>query len=127
MFRTLVFSAAAFCLAAGPGLAQQPAPTPAPGQDIQLTIKSGVARRLTVAVPTLDAPGTAALQAQVTDPFTATLRSDLEYAGAFVVAESALYPQGYRDPSTQEAPKFSSTAGVPSAATRSRSRAAFGT
>jgi hypothetical protein len=103
MFRPFVFIAALFCLLAAPAFGQQPVPTPAPGQDIQLTIKSGVARRLTVAVPALDAPGTAALQAQVTDPFTATLRSDLEYAGAFVVAEPALYPQGYRDPSTQDA------------------------
>ncbi len=37
------------------------------------------------------------------EPFTATLRSDLEYAGAFAVAEPSLYPAGYRDPSTQEA------------------------
>ena len=83
--------------------AQAPAPTPAPADDIQVTIRGGAERRLSIAVPALFAPGTAALQAQVVEPFTATLRSDLEYAGAFAVAEPALYPTGFRDPSTQEA------------------------
>ena len=85
--------------------AQTPAPTPIPGpaEDIQITIRGGAERRLSIAVPALFAPGTAALQAQVVDPFTATLRSDLEYAGAFAVAEPALYPTGFRDPSTTEA------------------------
>ena len=49
-------------------------------------------------MPALLAPGTAALQAKVAEPFTATLRSDLEYSGAFAVAEPAHYPAGYRDP-----------------------------
>jgi TolB protein len=97
------FTAALLAAAAAPLAGQAPAPTPAPAEDIQVTIKGSGARRLTVAVPPLDAPGAAALQAQVTDPFTATLRSDLEYAGAFAVAEPAIYPQGYRDPSTQDA------------------------
>jgi TolB protein len=83
--------------------AQTPAPTPAPAEDIQVTIRGGAERRLSIAVPDLFAPGAAALQAKVADPFTATLRSDLEYAGAFAVAEPAIYPQGFRDPSTQEA------------------------
>jgi TolB protein len=85
--------------------AQAPAPTPvpAPAEDIQITIRGAAERRLSIAVPALFATGTAALQAQVVDPFTATLRSDLEYAGAFAVAEPALYPAGGRDPSTAEA------------------------
>jgi TolB protein len=83
--------------------AQAPAPTPAPAEDIQITIRGAAERRLSIAVPALNAPGTAALQAQVVEPFTATLRSDLEYAGAFAVAEPALYPAGVRDPSTVEA------------------------
>jgi len=79
--------------------AQAPAPTPAPAEDIQITIRGGAGRRLAVAIPPLYAPGTAGLQAKVADPFTATLRSDLEYAGAFTVAEPALYPAvQYRDP-----------------------------
>ncbi len=85
-----------------PLAAQAPAPTPAPADDIQITIRGGGQRRLAVAVPPLLAPGTAALQAKVADPFTATLRSDLEYAGAFAVAEPALYPSGYRDPTTPD-------------------------
>jgi TolB protein len=84
--------------------AQTPAPTPvpAPAEDIQITIRGGAERRLSIAVPALFAPGTAALQAQVVEPFTATLRADLEYAGAFAVAEPALYPTGQRDPTTAE-------------------------
>jgi len=104
MFRRLL-SAAALAAAALPLLAQAPPPTPAPApaEDIQITIKGGEGRRLTVAIPALFAPGTAGLQDKVADPFTATLRSDLEYAGAFAVAEPALYPAGYRDPTTPEA------------------------
>ncbi|MFY9552440.1 MAG: hypothetical protein WAU32_14940 [Thermoanaerobaculia bacterium] len=101
-FRTFLAGALLLGAAAAPVLCQAPAPTPAPADDIQITIKGAGARRLAVAVPALDAPGTAALQAQVVDPFTATLRSDLEYAGAFAVAEPALYPQGSRDPSTSD-------------------------
>jgi TolB protein len=89
-------------LASLPLAAQAPVPTPAPADDIQITIRGGGERRLAVAVPPLLAPGTSALQAKVADPFTATLRSDLEYAGAFAVAEPALYPAGHRDPTTPE-------------------------
>ena len=97
-------AALALLIAAPAARAQAPAPTPAPaGQDIQITIKGAAERRLPIAVPALSVSGTAALQAQVVDPFTATLRSDLEYAGAFAVAEPALYPTGFRDPSTTEA------------------------
>jgi TolB protein len=98
--------AAALLLLAGlPLAAQAPTPpiTPAPGEDIQIVIKGGGERRLAVAVPSLYAPGTAALQAKVADPFTATLRSDLEYAGAFAVTDSAHYPSGFRDPTTPDA------------------------
>ena len=86
--RTLL-ALVALALGAAAGVrAQAPAPTPlpAPAEDIQITIRGGAERRLSIAVPALFAPGTAALQAQVVDPFTATLRSDLEYAGAFAVA-----------------------------------------
>ncbi len=83
--------------------AQAPAPTPAPADDIQIVIKGGGERRLAVAVPSLYAPGSAALQDKVVEPFTATLRSDLEYAGAFSVTEPAHYPSGFRDPTTPEA------------------------
>jgi TolB protein len=88
-----------------PSAAQTPPPqiTPMPGDDIQIVIKGGGERRLAVAVPSLFAPGTAALQARVADPFTATLRSDLEYAGAFALAEPSHYPSGFRDPTTPEA------------------------
>ncbi|HTY42199.1 MAG TPA: hypothetical protein VMH79_10035 [Thermoanaerobaculia bacterium] len=104
MPRSLVAAAAAFALARL-AFAQQPAPTPAPasGDDIQIVIKGGPERRLAVAVPALFAPGNAALQAKVVDPFTATLRSDLEYAGAFSVTDPAHYPTGYRDLTTPDA------------------------
>ena len=103
--RTLLALGAALGLC-GAALAQAPpatTPIPGPAEDIQITIRGGAERRLSIAVPALFAPGAAALQAQVVDPFTATLRSDLEYAGAFAVAEPALYPAGFRDPSTAEA------------------------
>jgi len=106
MFRRLAFTAAALCiLACGPPLlAQAPPPTPAPADDIQVVIKGGTERRLAVAVPPLYAPGTAALQAKVVEPFTATLRTDLEYAGAFSVTDPAHYPSAteFRDPTTPE-------------------------
>jgi TolB protein len=104
-FRTNLV-AALLLLAGLPVAAQTPRPppiTPGPGEDIQIVIKGGGERRLAVAVPSLYAPGTAALQAKVADPFTATLRSDLEYAGAFALAEPAHYPSGFRDPTTPEA------------------------
>jgi TolB protein len=94
-------------LATAPAVAQTTPPpqiTPGPGDDIQIVIKGGAERRLAVAVPALFAPGTAALQAKVTDGFTATLRSDLEYAGAFALADPAHYPpSGFREPATPEA------------------------
>ena len=94
---------AAAALSSRPLAAQAPPPTPRPAEDIQIVIKRGTERRLAVAVPALFAPGTAALQAKVADPFTATLRSDLEYAGAFALADPAHYPSGTRDPSAPEA------------------------
>jgi len=106
MFRRLAFTAAALWILASarPLTAQAPAPTPAPADDIQVVIKGGGERRLAVAVPPLYAPGTAALQAKVVEPFTATLRSDLEYAGAFAVTDPAHYPSAteFRDPTTPE-------------------------
>ena len=106
MLRRLVLAAAALSIlaAARPLFAQAPAPTPAPADDIQVVIKGGGDRRLAVAVPALYAPGTAALQAKVVEPFTATLRSDLEYAGAFSVTDPAHYPSSaHNDPTTPEA------------------------
>ena len=106
MFRRLALTAAALWILASvrPLSAQAPAPTPAPADDIQVVIKGGGERRLAVAVPSLYAPGTAALQAKVVEPFTATLRSDLEYAGAFSVTDPAHYPSAteFRDPTTPE-------------------------
>jgi TolB protein len=106
MHRTrLLFWLALFCLAGSAARAQAPpsAATPRPAEDIQIVIRGTTGRQLAVAVPALDAPGTAALQAKVADPFTATLRSDLDYAGAFAIADPAHYPTGYRDPTTPEA------------------------
>ncbi len=94
---------AALALSSLPLAAQAPAPaTPGPADDIQIVIKGGGQRRLAVAVPALYAPGTSALQARVADPFTGTLRSDLEYAGAFTIADPAHYPSGSRDTLTPE-------------------------
>src|SRR5262245_3745106 len=95
--------AVAVLLAALPLAAQTPpAPTPAPAEDIQVTIRGAAERRLPIAVPELFAPGNAAIEAKIAEPFTATLRSDLEYVGAFVVAEPALYPPAGKDPTTPD-------------------------
>jgi TolB protein len=106
MHRLSPFAAvASFLVLSAPALAQTPpAPRITPGgEDIQIVIKGGAERRLAVAVPPLNAPGTAALQAKVADPFTATLRSDLEYAGAFTVGDPVHYPPPpYKDPTTPD-------------------------
>ena len=95
--------AAVILLGALPLAAQTPpAPTPAPAEDIQVTIRGAAERRLPIAVPELFAPSNAAIEAKIAAPFTATLRSDLEYVGAFAVAEPALYPPGGKDPTTPD-------------------------
>ena len=97
-------AAAVLAFAAMHAAAQAPPPAQTPSADeIQIVIKGGAERRLAVAVPALYAPGTAALQAKVVDPFTATLRSDLEYNGSFLVTDPAHYPTGFRDPTTPDA------------------------
>jgi TolB protein len=82
--------------------AQAPTPTPGPGQEMVLKITKEAGRRLPLAIPPLSAPGVAAMQSKLVEPFTATLRSDLEYTGLFVIADPAHYPIGSRDPSTAE-------------------------
>ena len=79
-----------------------PTPTPAP-QELEITIRKNEVRRLAVAVPELLPSGTAALTSAVVGPFTATLRSDVEYAEVFALADPALYPAGQRDPTAPEA------------------------
>jgi TolB protein len=70
-------------------------------QDLWISINKPTARKLAVAVPELTTAGT--VRSSVSDPFTGTLRSDLEYSGAFVIADPAHYPTGFRDPTTQDA------------------------
>ena len=82
--------------------AAQTAQTPQ-NQDLWISINKPAARKVAIAVPDLLTPGTATLKSTVTDPFTATLRSDLEYSGAFGVADPAHYPAAQRDPTTPEA------------------------
>ena len=67
-----------------------------------LKITKEAGRKLPLAVPPLSAPGVPAMQSKIVDPFTATLRSDLEYTELFVIAPPAQYPSGSRDPSTKE-------------------------
>lgn len=71
-------------------------------QDLWISLNKPTARKLAVAVPELATPGTATLKTSVSDPFTATLRSDLEYSGAFAIADPAHYPPGAREPTTPE-------------------------
>lgn len=84
-----------------PLAAQAPRPTPPPAE-LEFKITKGAGRKFAIAVPSLSAPGMAAIQSKVTEPFTATLRSDLEYSGVFSVADPANYPSGSREPKTAE-------------------------
>lgn len=70
-------------------------------QDLWISINKPTARKQAIAVPDLTVPGT--LKTSVSDPFTATLRSDLEYSGVFVIADPAHYPTGFRDPTAPDA------------------------
>jgi TolB protein len=99
------FLAAGLLFAAARLAAQQttPIPTPPPGGGLVLKITKEGGRRMPLAVPPLLAPGMAAVQSKVIDPFTATLRADLEYAQVFTVVDAALYPSGFREPNTQQA------------------------
>jgi len=92
------FAAAAFAAAVSVR-GQQPAPIPtaAPGGGITLKITKEGGRRAPLAVPPLTIAGMVALQLKVIDPFTATLRSDLEYAQVFTIVDPALYPAGFRE------------------------------
>jgi len=104
MRRFFRLSTAAACFAAALPLAAQPRPIPTPtAQELELTISKGSARKLALAVPELATPGTSAMRSRVAEPFTATLRSDLEYSGVFAVTDPANDPVGFREPTTTEA------------------------
>jgi len=81
-----------------------PAGTPAVQQpgDVSLVISQGRGAKVPVAVPPAIAPITPELQAQVADPFHATLSDDLAGSSVFVVTDPALYPKGARPPATRE-------------------------
>jgi TolB protein len=99
LFAILVFAGAVPL--AGQTAVATPAP-PSQGQEMVLKITKEAGRKLPLAIPPLSAPGVAAMQSRVVEPFTASLRSDLEYTGIFVIADPAHYPSGSRDPSTVE-------------------------
>src|SRR5439155_26527503 len=105
--KNLALLLAGFVFAASaplPGQTPQPTPVPPtqPGQEMVLKITKEAGRKQSFAIPSLLAPGAAAMQSRVVEPFTASLRSDLEYTGLFVIADPAHYPTGSRDPSTVE-------------------------
>ena len=87
----------------------QTTPVPAaPGQEIRITV-GGTGRRLPLAVPDLLAPGLAAVQARIAQPFSATLRSDLEYAGVFVITDPVHYPSSRELATSQDADRWLGT------------------
>ncbi|HTO75960.1 MAG TPA: hypothetical protein VMQ61_07780 [Thermoanaerobaculia bacterium] len=86
----------------GQAKAPTPAPTAAP-QEVEITIRKEGFRRLALAVPELSPSGSAALTSAVVGPFTATLRSDVEYSDVFVLADTSLYPAAQRDPTAPDA------------------------
>jgi TolB protein len=97
---SVLLALAASSALALPAMAQQPQKQQ--NQDLWISINKPTARKVAVAVPDLVTPGTATLKSTLSDPFIATLKSDLEYSGAFSVADPAHYPQGFRDPTTPE-------------------------
>jgi TolB protein len=104
MRRTLAVLIALAALTTLPRLARAQAgqaPQSQENQDLWISINKPTARKAAVAVPELLVPGT--MKTSVSDPFTATLKSDLEYSGVFVVADPAHYPAGFRDPTAQDA------------------------
>lgn len=106
---------AAIFFAGGSLLAQQPAPAPPPPvtttssptaaapaltpqtSQLWLELNKPTAARLPLALPTTVAMGGAAVEASVGTPFYSTLKSDLDYEGAFTIVDPSLYPRGYRD------------------------------
>ena len=81
--------------------AQTPAP-PRESQELWLELNKAVAKKLSVALPATIAPAGPAIESQVRQPFYDTLKSDLEYVGAFTLVDAALYPKGYRDATSPE-------------------------
>lgn len=103
MRRRLVLLPAVPALLALGATAAAQEPQTQQNQELWIAINKPAARKLAVAVPELSTPGTATLKSTVTDPFTATLRSDLEYSGAFAITDPAHYPAGFRDPTAADA------------------------
>ncbi len=106
MSRPLALRAWAPCLlftAMAAAAAAQTTPTAPRTEGGVIVITGPTGRKMSLAVPPLSAPGVAALQSRVSEPFTATLRSDLEYSNAFVVTEARTDPAGSRDVATSEA------------------------
>ena len=101
MRRSLFFLS--FSLLPLPLAGQTPQTTPPAPRDIELKITKEAGRKIPIAIPQLSATGMAAMQSKVAEPFTATLRSDLEYSGIFAVADPSLYPSGSNEPATPEA------------------------
>jgi TolB protein len=81
---------------------QQPAPPPAANQELWLELNRPAAKKLPLALPMTVAPAGPAIEGQVRDPFHDTLRTDLDYEGAFSIVDPALYPKGYRDATTPD-------------------------
>lgn len=84
---------------AGGALAARAQTTPQGG----VIVITGGGRKMPIAVPPMLAPGVAALQSKISEPFTAALRADLDYSSAFVVTEAKNDPSGSREIATAEA------------------------
>jgi TolB protein len=97
--KQIFFAAAA--LAAAALSAQTPAP-PSESRELWLELNKAVDKKLALAVPPTIAPAGPVIETQVRQPFHDTLKSDLDYEGAFTIVDPALYPQGYRDATTAE-------------------------
>lgn len=96
-----LLSLAVVAVAAAAGAQKSPAP-PAGSQELWLELNKPAAKKLPIALPPTIALGGPAVETTVRQPFSDTLKEDLNYEGAFTIIDAGLYPQGYRDATTAD-------------------------
>jgi TolB protein len=87
---------------AAPLNAQQGQAPSRENQELWLELNKPSAKKLPIALPPSIAPAGPLIENQIRLPFSDTLKSDLDYCGAFSIVEPALYPKGYRDATQPE-------------------------
>ena len=80
-----------------PPSAQAPV-APAPPTEVSIVLTQETGRRIPLAIPAAAGTLPGELQAQVAEPFSKALQGDLASLPAFIVADPALHPKGFRPP-----------------------------